>query len=235
MNPNKLSNNDLRWIHQNLGRVLEGYEAYIGNGIELRAEGPFVLTPEKPNTARTIVTVWQDDEKLAKMFAILFKHGDGTGDANTYKPGQLIVPYYLQFENKPERIFPRKKDCEEEIFLPFFSVIGGKTYDNIVSLEELTVDSVENPKTIVRAKTLGSSVKEYENMICGADIKKQQPYHLRTTGYKNGARFGDPHAIYQRDDLESIQVAGFISLEKENPLIRIFREIPAQPYKKCYV
>lgn len=217
--------------YKNLVRVLKSYEEYIGSDIELRSEGPLILTPEKPNTARTIVTVWQGDDKLAKMYAILFKPGDGTGDASTYKPGQLIVPEYMQFEKNPERILPRKKDCEKEIFLPLFSVINGHVFENIVSLEELTVDDIKNPKKIVEFDFLGDSAEKYKNMIDGVYTIKRAPFYRLTTGYnEEGARFGDPHAIYHRKELKSMQMVGFISLEKENPLIEIFEKMHERRY-----
>ena len=228
-----ITNEDiLTEVEQNLARVLKSYEEYVGRGIEFSVDGPVLLTPDKPNTARTTVTVGQGDNKLAKMYVILFLAGDGTGDAKTYKPGQLIVPEYLQFDNKPERVLPRKKDCEEEIFLPLFSLINGKVHDNIVSLEELTVDDVQNPKTIVKRTDLGLPLEEYRNIVNSVigPIEKRGPYHQRTTGYEGGKRFGDPHAIHHRRDLSSMQVVGFISLEKGNPLIRIFDEVRACPH-----
>ena len=231
MSDNTVSKKNLTKIEKNLAKVLKLYEAHIQGGIEFKIEGLLTLTPEKPNTARTIVTVGQGDYALAKMYAILFLPGDGTGDANTYKPGQLIVPEYLQFEDKPERILPRKKDCEKEIFLPFFSVINGKFHNNVVSLEELTVDDVQNPKTIVKYDDLGDSAEKYGNMLNGMYTIKREPFCRRTTGYdEESKRFGDPHAIYHRKELESMQMVGFISLEKGNPLIKIFNDLNERIY-----
>ena len=202
-----------------LKKYLERYQLRMGPDISLKLDGPMHLTPDKPNTARTTVTVNHKNVKLGTLYAILFTPGDGTGDANTYKQEELKVPKRLQFADKPERVFPRKKDCALEVFFPFFSVINREVNPYCVSLEELTV---ENGK-IVKLFELGFNPGDvrYRLEYGGTMVSETQAQF--TVGYSvAGVRYGDPHAIYQNRDLDVMQLVGFLSLEKDSSLCSYF-------------
>ena len=201
------------------------------------------LTPNKPNTARTVIPVHnkEDDAKVGDIYAILFAPGDGTGDANTYSLKDLEnleVPPGHAYQKMPERILPRKKICPMELFIPFFSIKMGRAYHGLVSLEELTVDNADKPKKLLKLFDLGYDIPEYQKELrvppSESDHGPNTVGWLQlTTGYKrNGERFGDPHAIFDNVP-ETMQVVGFLSINTvKNPLAKAFdrAEVPGKPH-----
>lgn len=219
-----IENPDLVKLTELLDKSLEKYQKHIGNNIKFGSHLPLYMTPEKPNSGRTVVEVNYEGSKAGDMCVILFRPGDGTGDDKTYKLHDLEIPEYLRFIDKPERVLPRKKTCAMEVFFPFFSVIqlpyGDEiptlAFGNVVSLEELTVDAAS--KKIVKMRDLGESPETYRNKI-----GQVTPHISLTTGYlANGTRFGDPHSIFHRQDVKSMQVVGFLSLGEDDPICEAF-------------
>lgn len=208
---NYLSENWRKYANQDVG---------INHTVKLEKRGGLRHTPEKPNTARTEVDIIFADGSKELMYAILFMPGDGTGDASKYKPGQLELPEYLRsidkVKERPESVLPRKKDCAAEVLFPLFSIKDfWEVYENTVSLDELTVDSTETPKKIIKAWNLGEVRTRYERVMVGKASIIRHPYHVYTTGYEtDGKRFGDPHAIFNSTQL--MQVVGFISYNDGN-------------------
>ncbi len=79
-----------------------------------------------------------------------------------------------------------------------------------VLLEELTVDNVDNPQTIVHAWDLGGKDAPAVYFTTGTDLI--------------GQRFGDPHAIHYSlgEKKENIQVAGFLAITNlRSPLLSL--------------
>src|SRR3989344_5113766 len=209
--------------------ALREYERML-DGVRFGNFPDFSLTPEKPNSARTVVPVEYEGRKVGDMNTIVFLPGDGTGDDKIYSLDKLVMPDRLRYSEKPQRVLPRKKEgVIFEGFFPLFSI--DYMMDPLMfttHLEELTVDNVENPTTIVKAWDLGVERSAWQIMNLGLNIG---PIIKLTTGYDlEGKRFGDPHAIhYPIDDTGATQVVGFLAVYgEENPLIRLARdwEIP---------
>ncbi len=210
MNPTDL---DLRGLTRQLGLALEGYRWLFDNEFHVQDFPDLALTPEKPNSARTVVPIkYGFDLRPLDMYAIVFLPGDGTGDSKTYKAGELKLPSRLKYEEKPERVLPRSKNgviCEG--FFPFFSVGSdgrAKMFD--AYMEELIVTDATSPSTVVHGWGLGRG-----GPIPGES--KNAPRVYFTTGEINGKRFGDPHAVhYPKEYSNGIQVAGFLAVKDTN-------------------
>ncbi len=198
---------DLPAFRGPLEEALRQYEVLHENQLNFSAFPDLVLTPDKPNSARTIIPVTHKETKVGEMYVIVFRPGDGTGDSKTYTLDQLRIPPKYRYIEKPARVLPRSKQgiiCEG--FFPLFSIGQNHPEMFAVSLEELTVDDVSNLQTIVRAWTLNNG---------------NQPTVYQTTGMDlQSRRFGDPHAIHNATN--KIQVAGFLAVtDQESSLISI--------------
>lgn len=207
---------NLEFATISLKQALRGYEVSV-DGLSFGNFEPFKLTPEKSNTARTIVQVTYSGQSAGDITAILFLPGDGTGDTSLFQPWQLNIPE--EYRQHPERVLPRDKTgTEYELFFPFFSLAKNKVHWYAASLEELTVDDVNHPNLVVKEKNLGMAAKAYEEILLTR--KPVEPRISLTTGCMPGMkRFGDPHAIYSGIHVDAIQVAGFLPIKnKENPL-----------------
>ena len=194
--------------------------SYFVADLKFKREKPLYLTPEKPYTARTEITVDWFNEPVGIIYALAFAPGDATGDDKTYSLDQLEIPERLKFDETPWKILPRKKDCLAEVMIGFGSVYDDTFYDSIISLEELGVDDVKNPKSIKKLNDLGMSKEHYEMLIGKVDqsfVEGNSPCLDMTVGYtRYGKRFGDPHTIYSNRDLpDAIQLVGFYAVEDE--------------------
>ena len=69
---------DLTLLREPLENALRGYERLVDSAFRFSWFGDFVLTPDKPNTARTVVPVLCDEQKVGDLYVILFRPGDGT-------------------------------------------------------------------------------------------------------------------------------------------------------------
>ena len=207
---------------------------------------PVVLTPEKGYTGKIELPVLIRGEKVATMYVLVFRPGDGTGTQETFKTGDLQIPWYQQHEEKPWRVHPRKKECIMEACFPIISLgreqgsnLSGKLfYCDTVSLEQLTVD--EETKTVTRAWHIGLDPTTYEWEVEHHNGTKPE-FYLTCGNLPSGERFGDPHAIYAPRkfakevsrpllDITSpynhvIQVVGCVAVtEKDNPLCQLFEQ-----------
>ena len=203
--------------------VLNTYSQLGGGRIKFQKFNPFMLTPEKPNSARTIVPVTYNNTNIGDMCVIAFRHGDGTGDSKTYTVDSLTIPEYLICSEHQEKILPRKKEgvfCEG--FFPLFTLLSENEYHKFaVSLELLTIDDTlalrtkcDSLRKIVIARYLGLEIREfYKTLRERSEVFPEIQY---TCGYKNNKRFGDPHAIHNggSEYVDGyIQVAGFLAVK----------------------
>lgn len=220
---------DLGQLMTLLGQALPAYSQLFPR-LEFGSFAPFVLTPDKPNTARTLVPVKYNGAEVGEMFAIAFMPGDGTGDYNTYKPGQLEIPPQYALKEKQEKVFPRSKTGTVfELFLPFGSVAGGKIHLFASSLEELTIDETEAPLTLRKAWDLGMARCDYGWLVNhGGEVA---PRIQLTTGYRpDGERFGDPHAVYFGVDTNTVQVVGFLPVTSQrSPVVELAQKVALLP------
>ncbi len=183
---------------------------------------PISRTEAKPNYARMEVDICSGGGFCRTGYNIVFVSADGTGDAKTYVDGTLKIPEGLRFDEKPERVYPRKKTCVLEAVYNLGSVIEGKFYPGITSLVELTVDDVKNPQTIVELYDLGLPKEVFRGVVkfirergqsgelpeieeVRKEFSLQYPI-LNLTTDRRGLRNdefgeGDPHTIFSSEDV----------------------------------
>ncbi|MBI2550364.1 hypothetical protein HYV83_04255 [Candidatus Woesearchaeota archaeon] len=216
-----------------VNQMLPGYTT-VEPGLEFGYVPLFVLTPDKSNTARTIVPVRYNGLAAGDLVVIAFRPGDGTGDESTYKVGQLAV--HEDYKGAvQQKILPRAKTgIIVEGFFPLFTIAQSSLLPPedrhelpkdlviryAVALDELVVDSSGTQPIIRKGFLLGSDAFAFRH--------NGMPAISLTTGYlANGERFGDPHSIHYRRadkpnyfwDAIQTQVCGFLAIKgKENPL-----------------
>ena len=221
---NSLSERDLGALTTELtvsfSRFMRSTDCKIGIG----SYGPFALTPDKPNTARIVTPFSFKSENIGDLYVIAFLQNDGTGDNKTFQDGDLVVPNDLKFNYKPERVYPRKKTCESEVFFPFFSMGRDYLQRGFVSLDVLTTDTKTQPPKIVREFSLGVSPEVFAAAE-GKEIELE-PYFQFTVDGENSGRFGDPHSVFYNGKLSSdrIQVVGFLELLRSSAAYSFFKE-----------
>jgi len=214
-----VNNHDLKALRKPLEEALSAYET---DNIKFQDFPDLILTPEKPNSARTIIPVKYGTAKVGDFYAIVFVRGDGTGDAKTYKIDDLIIPHEFLHSTKPERVIPRAKTgivCE--FFFPLFSISPqGYTSMFAASLDELGIVD----KTITPIWRLGQSDIDYSKALQGKVLVNPQ-IDVTVGESRGGKRIGDPHSIYYGRNIEdALQVAGFLGIADPNsPLINIFK------------
>jgi len=206
-----------------LERLLDIYHEFTRRRIGFGDFSNFSFTPEKGYTARTIIPVIADGEKISDLYVLLFKPGDGTGDESTYKLENVDMGSIKKLYYPPgKEVVPRKKHCPTEIFFPFGSASSGKMNDGVVNLDVLTL----NENKVEKEFGLGWDNKTFFELL--RRRKSIGPYIQFTTGYwpSDGIRFGDPHAVYFPKIIGGvIQMVGFLELDVETELYKHFREL----------
>jgi hypothetical protein len=220
---------DLKSLRKPLEATLQVYNSYLGLDCKFQDFPDFALTPDKPNYARTIVPVIYGKKNVGDLYAIVFCPGDGTGDNKTYHAEDLVIPQELQYQTKPERVFPRAKEgVIYEGFFPFFSIKDKKDPSYFTShLELLTVHTfLPTPREICNVSELGIK-QETEFLDAVKNSKCYKPEVTLTVGNRSfsNSRFGDPHAIYYppiKGCGDVIQVAGFLAIkDTDNPFLSV--------------
>lgn len=224
----KLTEEILNIFENPLNNALGNYEDIL----KIKFENPtnFVLTPKKPNSARKIFQANYENSIAGKFYTIVFAQGDGTGDSKTYSSSQLIIPDEFKYQEKQERVFPRSKSgvfCEG--FFPLFSLNPNKDIIMFASsLNELTLKG----KKIIRLKRLGLNNEDYSNALDG-NFSPRPKIDFTVWYSKDGTRYGDPHSIhYSKNLTDSLQVVGFLAIDKDNPLLNKFKELYLSKNKK---
>jgi len=221
MRPEEL---DLNKFRKALEKSLKLYTTLLDVELGFQEFPDLSLTPNKPNSARTIIPITYAGTKVGNMYAIVFLQGDGTGDNKTYGLDDIIIPAKFKYDEKPERVIPRAKTgIIAEGFFPLFSM---NQYDYITPfaahLDELTLNK---DKVVVPTFQLGQNEAEYLRAIDFGLIQ------LTTGMDKSGNRFGDPHAIYYGvEAYDSVQVVGFLPItDSANPLMNLVNKWKRPP------
>ncbi len=205
-----------------MGPLRYALSTYGTKNVEFKNFPKLVLTPEKPNSARTIVPVYFDNSQVGELYVIAFVRGDGTGDAKTYAPDKLHIPEKFKYSDKPERVIPRAKTgtiCEG--FFPLFSITpSGFTAMYAASLDELSVDD----NRLVTLCRLGLDDERYLNALRGDFVDLPKPQ--LTVGTHKNKRIGDPHAIHYTKTIEdAVQVVGFLGIsDLDNPIMNYSKD-----------
>ena len=194
---------DLKPMREPLHVALGAYERLHDGALRFGDAPEFTRTHGKPNYARAVTPAKFRGDIIGDFYAIVFLPGDGTGDAGTYKTGELQVPQRLRYMEKLERVFPRAKSCAAEGFFPLFSMEDGNPGMFEPYLEELIVGNIGRFPGIVHGWEVGRNYKEIET----------EPRVYFTVGIKDGRRFGDPHAMhYPAGSGTGARVAGFLAV-----------------------
>ena len=210
----------------NLGSLRRPLEDALNNyasitGLRFQDFPDLTLTPEKPNSARTVIPVTYDSVRIGDFYAIVFVRGDGTGDSKTFKLDNLTIsPDYVHNE-KPERVIPRAKTgIISEGFFPLFSLTPKNEVVMFASsLDELSVFDGE----LGLLWKLGQDNSDYSRSIRNGVAQEAQVY-FTVGNYPGGKRIGDPHSIYYtRDTEDALQVVGFLGIPNDSavPIDRV--------------
>ncbi len=203
---------DLSTLRKPLEEALSVYEAQTG--MRFQDFPDLALTPDKPNSARTVIPVTYKTAKIGDFYAVVFVKGDGTGDSKTYKLDDLVIPPEFQHNEKSERVIPRAKTgviCEG--FFPLFSIAPqGYVAMFATSLDELGIIG----KTITPLWKLGQNSLDYSKAL--HDKVPTNPQIYLTVGKSpKGERIGDPHSIYYAMAIEdALQIVGFLGITDPN-------------------
>ncbi len=208
---------NLRELRQPLELALEQYQRQYFT-FKFEKFSDLHPTPEKPNHARTVVPISYRGTYIGNMYVIVFLPGDATGDENSYKLNQVVIPSHILYQEKTSRVIPRaKKGIVCEGFFPLFSqTVEGRIVPFAASLEELTLDE---QRRVVPAWTLGMEPQEYVQALQGQqEIFPTTYFTVGTNSVQE--RFGDPHCVHHQPRGAALQVAGFLSISEENsPLL----------------
>lgn len=214
-------------FRDSLERLLDVYYEFTERRAGFGDFRNFCFTSEKGYTARTIVPVSFDGDRVGDLYVLLFKPGDGTGDEGTYKLSEIDARNVTQqLDKQPgKEIVPRKKHCPTEIFFPFGSAFENQMHDGVVHMELLTLD---DSNFVKKEYNLGLDYEKFIELLRG----KQSigPYVQFTTGYHQydnvSIRFGDPHSVYFPPVTAGvIQMAGFLELDFGTELFKLFKDL----------
>ncbi len=232
----KESEPNLGAFRRELERLLDVYYEFTERRIGFGDFSNFVFTPEKGYTARTIVPVIADGERISDLYVLLFKPGDGTGDESTFKLGDMNTKNVKKLESDDplgKEVVPRKKYCPTEVFFPFGSASSERMNDGVVSLEVLTLNG---NNYVEKEFVLGLDCQPFLRSLREKPI---DPYIQFTTGYRpaDKVRFGDPHAVYFPKVIWGVvQMVGFLELDVETELYKFLRELASKgPAPKTFI
>ena len=237
---------NLERISRVLSETIRKYNFFLSGetrcSASIQGDPVLQLTPEKPNTARVVLDFMYGMKKAGDLYVLLFAPGDGTGKAGDYSLEQFRkIPSEYRFKSKPDKVLPRNKLKEgvlTEAFFPLFSVEGSQHFPYLVSLEQITVDNNTNPKKLQKGLSIGFNASLFQSAFLDPTtiFKPENPSMELTCGYyRNGQRFGDPHATFYNPKLAEghpnlMQVAGFLAVESaDNPLCKVLDKIGIVP------
>ena len=242
----------LGFAHKDITHALNGY-VFLAlkssvEGIRFGEVPPVERTTDKGYTARTIVPVFHVERQVGDLVVAVFQPGDGTGSTENYSLDDFVIPEYLRFNDKQERVVPRSKEgILLEACLPLFSIDTGanKITYWATCLEQLSL--ANQPLRIAREFRLGNDREMFIRRLVSLTGSREGMEIQLTCGYlRNGERFGDPHVVfapregYFGNRGPIIQCAGFLSVLSEdrfteggdgrrNPLCALFDEIGKVP------
>lgn len=193
------------------------------------------LTPNKPNTARSIVHVYHEYQKIGSLCIIAFAPHDATGDDKTFKAGDFATNI---FPDDP-RYFPRsKKAAHAEVHMTIASKNVDSQKDPVMFSGHLSMLGIVEQGSRRRLIELGYVGQESHSFASTMGNRhKVDPRVTLTTGYwgelehpnNPGERFGDPHALLNQNE-GIVQVAGFIAISPElaPAHLRAFKDMRAK-------
>lgn len=158
------------------------------------------LTPEKPNSARSAVSVKYMEENVGTLYVIAFKPQDGTGDEKTH---QLVELETRPYPHLPKVVPRAKTGVYAEGHL---TVVTHKIED--AHAEPMLFDGSFDLLGLQRNKVLKiGTLGQNDNSRDGF-----KPVATLTTGYDAAkTRFSDPHAVFSMLP-DRIQICAFLAI-----------------------
>lgn len=198
--------------------ALKAYQEQTLLDFDIDGAVKLVATPDKPNSARsaTDVTFGAAKNPFGKLFVIMFKPGDGSGDESSFKLEDLIVPDEYP---KSSKIVPRVKakhgaGLHERI-----------NHEGALSIAKVKLDSKDDPVLFGGTFDLlgldGHVIRKIGELGHETTVKAEELTPITTLTVGNigieGAgikRFGDPHSVYNADP-EHANVVAFLGVSDE--------------------
>jgi hypothetical protein len=223
----EVANTPLSDFEEPIVDSLRAYQDRANGSLEfdLDAARSLELTPQKPNSARSVTEVKHLGEAIGNLYVIAFAPRDGTGDENTYSAEYLSISDHLPKEGK---VMPRPKDgVHSEIHL----ALGAKfVRDERVRpyTGHLALVGFKDDGSVGYTGHVGQSLTPFISALEGGPV---EPTASLTVGQHGitGERVGDPHAVYNLFG-EVVQVAGFVAVTDEmaDPHAIIVQELEAR-------
>ncbi len=205
---------------------LQGYSDLSEGKVEfdLDAASKLGLTPDKPNSARSVTTVKYLGEAVATLYVIAFAPEDGTGDESYQKLEKIDTGDY---PHATKVIGRNKASTHSEAHLTLLTQqIEDADAEPIAFAGSLDLLDGRFGK-VKKLANLGQDQESYDATLQGES--QATPRSTLTAGYhraldwKEGSgmmwsywrqRFGEVHAVYNPH--EELQVCGFIGIPAEN-------------------
>lgn len=200
--------------------ALASYQEWSGLKFDRDNACRLVLTPDKPNSARSSTDVLLQEEKVGTLYVIAFKPGDGTGSEDNYQLKDLNVdnPYPTA-----TLVVPRNKT-------------GVHSEAHLTIVSHVMEDSHAEPKLYFGTFDLlgleGNRVKKIGELGPPDTTVISHRLATLTVGFIGSRRFGDPHAVYSRIP-GVVQVCAFLAISddvnKNHPYILNSLNLPNPP------
>lgn len=181
--------------------ALRTYQEISNNSLTFDIENAsqLILTPDKPNSARSDTAAMLNGEEIGRFYVIAFKPGDGTGSEVNYKLDQVAVDTRYP---RATLVIPRNKT-------------GVHSETHLTLVTHATDDAHAEPALFAgRYDLLGlaSGMVTRIGHLGHLEIPELPgPKATYTVGYRGSERFGDPHAVYSGVK-NLVQVCAFLAV-----------------------
>jgi len=208
-----------------LPSALRGFEARLGGVISFGEPTEFILDGSGRYHAIAGAPLNYAGKGAGRLIAVSLKQYDGTGkegdftvDGFTREGVDIPTELFHLPQDRPQILLPRNKaGIALEGMFPLFSVHDERVRFHAACLDEITLDSTENPTRLELAGTLGMGHDEF-NRFLGSTGNAEPEVYLTVYG-EGDQREGDPHAIVNAFQAPTTQVVGFVAVEdRESPL-----------------
>ncbi len=178
------------------------------------------LTPEKPNSARSVTPVHFRGEQIADAYTIVFGPQDGTGDESAYELADIDTT--ARYPNDPKVVPRSKAGMDSEAHLTIASIDTekprNKPHTIVPFAGSLSLLGLSHSMQLQKIGVLGQRPGVLTDVF-DADYNEYryqpEPTATITTAASSdrqiGPRFGDPHAVFN-PRRTIVQIATFIGL-----------------------
>lgn len=202
-------------VAEPLAYALEAYRDLSRGRLDfdvIKAATTLELTPDKPNSARSVVSVTSGEKSVGDMYVIAFQPGDGTGDESFIKLHGGVT--FAEGIPISKNVLPRQKaGVATEVHLPLFS----QRIDDVHAEPELFGGNYDllglRRNLIKKIGELGHQKLQHNKSHLG----EFSPFAMFTVGTTptegpEQKRFGDPHSVYVPEDAEMLSFCAFLAV-----------------------